>query len=521
MTRALRTFVVLGLSAWLAAACSRMERAESPPTAPSAATPAPPPATSTDSTTPADSITPTDTTATPEVTATPEPPPPEPRPLPASVSFIALGATSSPSMTQLSIEEELAAVEALLGPDQGLLVFAGGVGTRGIQVADRDPPDRLLELLGTLAQASTDHSTRLTPLTLRPHFAATRAGVTAAWGLAAAGDGPLTLWLAGHGEQVERPEDAAVALWGGAAFTQAELAELLGATRRPLTLIATQCYGAGFAEALPPGEAMCGAFASVWDLPASGCDPSPDAPRKSYGTHLRAALTDIAGADLDGDGRVSLAEAHVQAVIAVDGIDVPVLSSQHALLREVDVDHEGTAERRLVEGGIPAGTPREERRIIESLTARLELRVDELDGALALASVELEKALDEDDAQRRRTDEAAAAVRALLYARWPALEDAWHPDFRAVLDSQREAVTAFLRASPEVLDWDGERDRLAVTSDLAYTRELAARRLERAVLNLDVARSLARLPTGSAARSHFDAKRACERARGLIRNPSP
>src|SRR5690606_5691260 len=83
------------------------------------------------------------------------------------------------------------------------------------------------------------------------------------------------------------------------------------------------------------------------DLPASGCDPNPDrAAQEGYGLHFLHALRgeDRYGRplgaehiDFDGDGRISLLEAHTRVRIASAGGEVPVTTSER-WLREVTAD---------------------------------------------------------------------------------------------------------------------------------------------------------------------------------------
>src|SRR4029453_14151341 len=93
-------------------------------------------------------------------------------------------------------------------------------------------------------------------------------------------------------------------------------------------------------QANPPGGAApgnrCGFFASTWDRPANGCDPDPERGRQEgYSLHFLEAPrgqdragAPVAGLDLDGDGKVSLLEAHTRARIASRSLDVPPPTSE-------------------------------------------------------------------------------------------------------------------------------------------------------------------------------------------------
>jgi hypothetical protein len=116
---------------------------------------------------------------------------------------------------------------------------------------------------------------------------------------------------------------------------------------RPVRVVLTSCFSGGFAELAFAGAdagkrelaaGRCGLFAATAEREASGCDPNPDrAAQEGYGLHFLQALQgrDRAGAvaaiDLDGDGKVSLLEAHARARIASAGIDVPTSTSERWL----------------------------------------------------------------------------------------------------------------------------------------------------------------------------------------------
>lgn len=429
------------------------------------------------------------------------------RAIPDEIAWVGIGATAGPSLTQLSIEDELLEVERKFGPGRGLLYFAGGPGTRGIQTSGRDGAyknDELLQNLGDLFGAVTDRRTHYRALRLNPHGPATDEAIKA--GLAHAlgeSNRPLLLWLAGHGAEVDDLADAEVGTWGGGALTRSDLEVLLTASQRPVRFIGTQCYGAGFAEALMSLQDACGAFAAVWTLPASGCDPSPDAARTSYGTHLLALLE--TARDLDGNGRIGLSEAHVAAVLKVEGIDVPVLSSQHLLYNLVEEPAEisPSADDGLFE----------EHALLAALEETLGVKASDLTARMVEVHEAYELAAQADDEAADRESEATVAARASVLARWPELEDPWHPDFMVTLEHDRKAIAEhFLR--DQVLDaWLVATEKRAGTlDDFAQTE-----RLLRALARFEVALGTMRRAAFAREREPgtyelFMRLRACERA---------
>jgi hypothetical protein len=272
------------------------------------------------------------------------------------------------------------------------------------------------------------------------------------------GDAPLIVYITAHGDQGDHARDNAVALWGGRNLSVSRLAELHDAHPRPLRLISASCFSGGFAElAFTDADdergatrvPRCGVFAGTWDRETSGCDPDPDRRKQEgYSLHLLQALRgrDRDGAplplrtlDLDGDGRVSLLEAHTHASIAAQSIDVPTTTAQR-YLRAVQTKR-GPIDMTLVP---------EEAAVVQRLGAELglasERAVEQRWDAVDRRMRELDTQLDAADA---RVTERYAALSGRLLARWPVLDDAYHPDFAATLARDHAEIARALSSWPE------------------------------------------------------------------------
>lgn len=444
-------------------------------------------------------------------TPAPMRPPPE---RPARIRWIAFGGVDGPWANELSIEDELGAVERRLGPG-GVLLYAGGPGTHGVQVADPTDQgprgDALVNALGDLLDARAARDAHYRPLRLAPHAAGTREALleTLTEALAQPG-GRLQLWIAGHGGPGDVPAEVTLSTWGGEPLLVPDLKEAM-AGLRPLRIIQTTCFGGGFAEAVIAHAARaCGLFATTWALEASGCDPDPERARQSYGALLLRAL-DAPEADLDGDGAVGLSEAHVRAAIAAPGFEVPVLSSQFLLSNTYE-------DARAAPEEPPPGVDwlAEERALLRGLLA-----------SLGLAAADLEARFDalqtEEDELTRLANEAADVAdaaqrraRMALLSRWPMLDDPWHPDFAHVLTAEREAIERFLATSSVVLKYEAA----AAAAERARA-ELEALKVRFAPVDraLDAQRTLERVaflkaaddPDRAETWAHFQLLRQCER----------
>ena len=438
--------------------------------------------------------------------------PSEARGRPEVAAWVAIGATASPLATQLSIEEELLGVERIFGRDDGLMLFAGGPNTRGVLVAGGED-DALLHELGELMGAAT-YPSHFRPLAVEPHAAATAREIrsTLRAALAGGGDGktkgaPLVVWLAGHGDEVAFPTHAQVGVWGADSFTQVDLAEVLRSGTRPAVLIATQCHGGGFAEALFAVDDACGAFSAPWSLPASGCDPDPDAARTSYGAMLLRALD--APLDLDGDGLVGRSEVHAAAVAALDidtpSIDVPRLSSQIWLeswaMREGLVAPADTVLTELPEEG----------EILRSIAARHGLSAASIDGEVETARRRYDALVELEGQRWDAVDAAAIEVRTALWSRWPELESAWHPAFAATFSTERTALDAFFEGDPRVVMWRRLREAVAFASSEIDAAERVLRGFERVQVALHTQRLATLARAEPAIYERFERLRRCER----------
>jgi len=335
------------------------------------------------------------------------------------------------------------------------------------------------------------------------------------------------IYLAGHGEPAEQPADNRVLLWGGHGLSARALAATLDASSctRPVCLVLTSCFSGGFAELIfKDADAKagtseflrCGLFSTTWDLEASGCDADPDRRNhEGYALHFLHALRgedrlgqsiDLRQLDLDGDGAVSMLEAHTRARTHSGGLDVPTTSSER-WLRHVAPDTGPELDVSLPE----------EEAVIDVLSARLNL-VNDVEGARHMLGglnsadehnrIRYETAIVEEDAR-------ALDVAGELLARWPVLDDPYHPDFEETLRARSDEVLSWLEQSAgyaRFVDAMSEVDAAAAARDLILVRRAPVARLVRALETVAMARRLR--ASGGVNWGFFQSLRDCER--GLI-----
>ena len=479
--------------------------------------------------------------ATPRVAPQPSSPPAAPAPVlapppaPPSESeplrYLAIGGGSLPESNEVSLEQNLELAEqTLAGP--GTLAFAAGAGSQGVRLLDRDPlrGDALLARLGEIFAPRPGRQSRYRPTRLQSAQPADRATVERLIGDALRrGEEPLLLYATTHGDQGERPRDNTIALWGGEPLTAEQLARLHDGHARPLVAVVASCFSGGFGElAFHAGDdaqgaaraPRCGLFAGTWDRETSGCDPDPERARQEgYSLHLLNALRGrdrngralaLSGLDADHDGRVSLLEAHAWAAMTGQSFDVPTTTSER-YLRAVQT-RRGPAARELLP---------EHAALVERLAASLGLSTE---AASAARLAELEQRLEALDAALETADaDSETAYRALaarLLARWPVLDDPYHPEFGTVLERDRAGIQAALDSWPEAA-------RLAQAEDAVERAELAREptevaaaitlRLVRGHETLALAGGLQR--RGGPPFAHLQALLACERFVPALRSP--
>ena len=407
-------------------------------------------------------------------------------PRPARTRWIAVGGGSEPEMNQVSLEEDLLGVRGALGED-GIVLFAGGPGTRSVQIldeAERGSP--LRTALGELLDARGGRDARYAATRLPLQGPSTREALLSALGDALAEPGEaLLLWISGHGDHGDTPRDSAALLWAGGSLVPMDLESAIDAVPRPrpLQMVVTTCYSGGFAELALAAEdgparatprAVCGVFATRWDEESSGCDPSPDrASHESYAAHLIEALRgrDRGGEDirdrldLDHDGRIGLLEAHAHARANALSFDLPMTTSTRLLRSLVEDDGPG------VDVSLP-----EEEIVLRTIGERLGIAGVEDARARLVAVTARREELEAAWTERQETSDAAWwEIRGALLSRWPVLDDAFHPDFDPTLSANAAEIERMLEVSGPYAQWLEAQDDLA-----AMDQTLGALRVEAA-----------------------------------------
>jgi hypothetical protein len=281
---------------------------------------------------------------------------------PAADHFLLVGGGPLPGASQVSIERNVIWIEELMRDrafaSQRVLFASGPSGPPDVSVRASDDPEvvrwlPLARLFGEHARSLLVFRRNQVPGVAAP---ASAKAVTEALRQSLAGLGPgdsLLFSFNGHGSW-RSPDTSqnAMRLWGESRLDVRRFREVLDARPAGVTVryLLPQCFSGGFARSLAKDVSrpdvseivadQCGFFSVADDAPAEGCTASVDV--GEYRDYATAFFSAIAGRtrlgaplardpDRDGDGRVSLGEAHAYAYTEGLSTDVPRATSEHYL----------------------------------------------------------------------------------------------------------------------------------------------------------------------------------------------
>jgi len=433
---------------------------------------------------------------------------------------IIFGGGWGPDGTQASIEAHVQALAAATKAARPTVLFAGGAaGTRSVQIVapvfDEDS-----KILGLLFERPTNLDVDYRTPTVASAGPATKASLLEVLSKA---KGPTIALGVGHGSRGADDDVARLDLWGGPgdALAVDELAKLVDRRTSPIALVLGHCHSGGFTDLMYPGAipaaniaspARCVLAAIPRDREASGCtadirDPSA----RAYAAVVAEALAGADGADLDGDRKVTLAEAHAYARINDPTIDVPVSTSEawmRAVVAEVPPRIAGRHLQQIVESARPT-----ERAVVVALApkgpiAAAEQRFDQLAAKMEVQDKAIGKLEERRAGLRRRLEDR-------IIERWPELANPLHPIARALLALKPNPIVHAAKTAPELKEILAVDTLLAAADGKLATLERDSAKLERwlrAVENVVFEGAIRRSGTKQQ-RASLDALLACEAMR--------
>jgi hypothetical protein len=418
----------------------------------------------------------------------------------AADHFLTIGGGSSAENNQVSLEKNVLFLQKSLA-DSGLggvpheiLFTDGNAGSRDLVYVD---PNNSVPRVNILLGEIFDHADGLDEQ-YRAHAIPKLWGPSGRQGInkwfdtigSKLADGDrLFIYFTGHGGsgRGRPPADQTLAMWNEPGMTVHEFNALLDKLppKVSVVLIMVQCFGGGFADVIfdgaDPGKGLsprnrCGFFATLPTRVAAGCTSDVDEENyKEYSTYFWAALYGktrlgerVAPPDFDGDGKVSLAEAHAYALIHSDTIDISMKTSDVFLRKygsyraQGDLLQPDTDFDRLVAAATPT-----DKAVLEGLSAALALEgADRVRDARAEADKlsQHRKTIERNmGSLRDARNQLGRALQAHLKSRWPELGNPLHPQGVKILTAQGDDVVRWIESAPAFKDFDAkgqEIDRL-------------------------------------------------------------
>jgi hypothetical protein len=297
------------------------------------------------------------------------------------------------------------------------------------------------------------------------------------------GDRALLIYN-GHGLQDSR--DAAgntLRLWNNTSLSVRELDQIMNRIDPsvPVRFVFTQCFSGGFERLVHPraqdtlelGEASrCGFFAESADREAEGCSASIKiGDYRDYSTfffaalqgHMRTGELIEVDPDRNGDGMVSLHEAHLFALAQGQNADLPRSTSEVFLerwqpwyLRWVDTG----AEPDNVYGKIAREVARK-----NGLPEAGLILVHEMRGRRQALAKAMDSLQDEQDSLDKEIDALRSTIKKDVAARWPEALAPYTLNFSNFLKKDLAAAQDFILVHPRYAELVTKQDRRAALDE--------------------------------------------------------
>ncbi len=297
----------------------------------------------------------------------------------------------------------------------------------------------------------------------------------------------------GHGDYDENDTTGnTLSLWNSTEMTVGELDELLSGLAPEVTVrfIFTQCYAGAFARLARPGTNRCGFLAEAEDQPAEGCSAAIDmGDYQDFSTYFFAALAGrgrdgralVVDPDRNGDGDISLREAHLYTLLASGSSDLPRSTSEvyleqwlpwylrwpKWLAADANNDYADLFRELAVAAGIDAR---------QDLRSALRPQLAHLHAARA-------DLIDQQERLSREIPELRRAIREEVLERWPEARNPYTDNYRRFLEQALPLAQQHILshrnygelAAKQNRYWDLEQDLL--DNERAFSRLERIRRL--------------------------------------------
>lgn len=420
-------------------------------------------------------------------------------PIQASDHILTIGGGSSASNNQVSLEKNVLFLQRYLAAagmgnvPHEILFSDGKAGARDLQYSDPNfQLPRVNDLLAQVFNRGRDLTTQYRAHAIPNLWGASGRLSIGKWfdtiGTKLEDGDRLLIYFTGHGGpgQGRPPVNQTLAMWNEPDMAVHEFAGLLDRlpSKVSVVLVMVQCFGGGFANVIyndaDPNKGLSprdrsGFFATIPTRFAAGCTADADEENyKEYSTYFWAALYGqkrtgeaIKLPDYDGDGKVSLAEAHAYALIASETVDISIKTSDVFLRRYSSFRADGvegmvTAEidfDRLLALSDPS-----DRAVLKELSAvlKLEGKTRVRDARSAADGIAQQRKSIEQRRNRlsRAHDQMRGVLQARVTGRWPELSNLLHPGAEQIITTHGDEVVKFIEAAPQFKEFSKQEEEI-------------------------------------------------------------
>lgn len=429
-------------------------------------------------------------------------------PLQARDVFLTIGGGGSPTGNQVSLEKNVQLfgnyLDEKFGADaERVSFFADGDDEfRDLQyVDDSELPEVNERLASIFGQAGNLRYRYRSSQVSGVRGPATRENLQA-WfeseGSSLVSGDRLFVYVTAHGSKGDRrsPNNTKLNLWNHQAVDVREFHRWLTAIdpQVPVVVVMVQCYSGGFADMLypeseekplPVERPWCGFYATVPDRVAAGCTPDTrEEEYFEYSTYFFEALRGktrrgepVHQPDYDGNGQISLDEAHAYVLINSRTIDISITTSDQ-YLRKLEFEiPEGSSKieptvsiEQLREAATPAQLA-----VLDGLIT--ELGVDPVapsTGAQALADRLIEEKKQQDDRRKEIGQELqglANGLKNVVTHRWPELLNPWSPFAQRLMIDEADQIIAAIEQHDSIARFDQLRQEQKATGNESMEKD--------------------------------------------------
>lgn len=429
-------------------------------------------------------------------------------PVAARDVFLTIGGGYSPTGNQISLEKNVQLFSTFLGeayPDrpEHYIFFSDGKGdTRDLQYVPAEFP-RVNELLAQINNQSSNLKYQYRNHEIENVRGGSNAEQLHDWfrkeGSGLSVEDRLVIYVTAHGGKStdkDAQENSRLHLWNGQSIDVREFRKWLELLdpEVPVIVVMVQCYSGGFSNMIfeaadagqgRPNRPWCGFYATVPDRVAAGCTPDTrEENYHEYTTYLMEALRGrtrlgqpVEQPDFDGNGIITLDEAHAYVLIHSKTIDISMKTSDQYLRKaelgelnnDEKLDENSDFDLLLEQATLNQAT------VLNALSEELGLQGQ----ARAHAARELAKRMASQkksaEQQRRQTakalQQAARSLRGAISLRWPELANAWNPAAQSLILEEGEAILQAIEGHSSFGTFMELRQKMAQVSEEAMNAD--------------------------------------------------